>query len=392
MGYAFVLQKEAPSLLTLIGVYGTISGVLTTLGEFILHHIFYQVIALFSKSVKGRGPPRLKWWGTEVRDLGTLIPSWLLGMTAATIIIASAWFFVPEISRAVLDRVAISPDPWVVDRLYRAQTALTHVNRAIWALGEMVTIIGGSQLLLHNFHNLTHGPGERRSLIPAAPAPARRRLPQTVSDLLDFLRLHHLDDVVLTGGAPRDSYRGQSPRDFDFTFLVDLSEEDKALIQAPIRWNEVMGKRIVPRLEAVAKALGITVDALLGKQARFREMDLHYAGPFKRTTQSGTTEMSRYGVLYAVDDKRNYRTIPFLTVNMVGLLPNGEWIGDQEGLRDLENKQLRLLPGIKSITPAYVVRIAYLMLRFDPGVADSLQEVLDRFKKQSSEDPLTGCQ
>jgi len=204
-----------------------------------------------------------------------------------------------------------------------------------------------------------------------------------VVDLLDFLRCSELNDVVLTGGAPRDVLLGKPPRDFDFTFLVQILEKEKTLTTDPPdsrNWNRIMGDRVAPRLAVVARAL----DDLTNKsgapiKAEEPQIELQYSGPL----ETG----SSYGILYAADDRQNYRTTAFFSVNMLGLLPNGEWIGSSEGFEDLRNRQVRLVPDNGTIPPDKAFRFIYLNLRHGLEPTRQFRQTLDRLKQRAARNP-----
>jgi len=143
LGYAFI-QHKAPSLMVIFGIYGSISGFLTTVVDWLLHHLVYRLLARHSQSLQSRGPPHLKWWGEGLTDWTALIPSWF-------------WSPVPAIVVVIGEARLMGP-------------FMTPAQLGWWALSTIVVTFGLGHLLMHYLHNLTHGPGFRRSIIPVAPA------------------------------------------------------------------------------------------------------------------------------------------------------------------------------------------------------------------------------
>lgn len=235
----------------------------------------------------------------------------------------------------------------------------------------------------------TAGSSQEVSNIPKHPEIIPVNLAPLAQELLDFLKQRDLSDAVLIGGAVRDARLGRNPKDFDVTFQVRLSPEEIAWDRDPKRWNRELGSRLAPRMECLASAFEITVTELLERKARFRGVPVHYVGPYfieQQTGESRSELRARYGAVIG-DDGRMYSLDPMLSINSLGVLTDGHWVGDPSALVDLETKQIRTLKSVKDTSPDWVLRALLLEAQLGFQLSHNLRSEILSCATEWAHDP-----
>ena len=212
-----------------------------------------------------------------------------------------------------------------------------------------------------------------------------RVLSKVVLEFVALLAKNQLSDVAIVGGAVRDS----EPRDMDVTFALNLSETDKALVAHRESWNGVLGNRLAGRIEALAKALKVSVDELLKGEATFRDMPVHYCGPFEFRKQTGSkvsVGRSRVGIVISKEGEI-FGLNPLVTISSMGVMPDKRWVGAfEQGREDIRARRLRTLKpiDIQELRPDHVLRYLVLEHRFGFSLSPEIQQALRAYAAQAS--------
>lgn len=210
------------------------------------------------------------------------------------------------------------------------------------------------------------------------------------ADVRAFLRLcrqRQLVDLVLIGGAVRDLWMQRRPRDLDVTFCLCVSEQELALAGDAAAWNEALGARLQPRIDALAFHLGISTDGLLRGEAQFRAYPVHYVGPFSTLVETdGVAKRyrSRLGVIVtSVGDVVGQR--PLTSIEAVGLTTDKAWVGKaSEAREDIRARLIRRPEPIRRLRVEQVLRVLYYraVLGFECSV--QLIDALHEFALEAS--------
>lgn len=179
-----------------------------------------------------------------------------------------------------------------------------------------------------------------------------------VADFLSFLASNNINDIVLLGGAVRDSIREQTPRDLDVTVRLSVSPEARRNAADPLLWNQQFAERAIPPTRALAEALGVSYEEFVSNGAEFEaggtRVPVHYVGPYlleeKETTLGRSSvghvirrRVSRLGLVVDSGSRRVIGLVSTSSIDRLCLDAQGAAVGGcEEGIRDLHEGYLRL--------------------------------------------------
>ncbi|NTV29379.1 MAG: hypothetical protein HGA80_04780 [Candidatus Omnitrophica bacterium] len=150
-------------------------------------------------------------------------------------------------------------------------------------------------------------------------------------DFITFLRANDLEDIIIFGGAIRDSITGSQVNDIDFTIRMDLQDGDKTGVATQAtRTTYEKAQAILGRL---AHALGFASNQFYNSinPAMFNGVRLHFVGPQVIHNPKGDVYIKWIIYDKNTDAIEISQTTPELL--LIGMSPDGKLLNYKNALR-----------------------------------------------------------
>lgn len=207
---------------------------------------------------------------------------------------------------------------------------------------------------------------------------------------LEFLKMRNLHNILVMGGSIRDIFFDECVGDIDITIKVNLDENEQETLARPhAQVSRKIYDNVMQELKILAQALGIEVEDLQRpasdpKIARFKGLEIQYAGPIEvETTQGNKGIIKRF--LVDGNSRKGFASAPGASLLQMGIDCEGNLYGCIDSLVDLAGGKARIIGNKDDLAIGDILRMLRLKHQFGLHLLDSdyqlMKETMQRYMR-----------